>query len=461
MIESLVEQIESRFAELAQRDDRPRGHQRSPALRRGRARVRAPGGAGQARRAVAPRAPTTPPGARGAPRRGRGPRGARDAGQRAPAHRGARRGDPPGDGRARSRRRQGRHRRGPGRRRRRGGRAVGGRRLPDADQVRRAPRLQGAAAGDRRRQVHLRRSTATAPTRSSSTRAARTACSACRSPSRRAVSTPRRRRSPCCPRPRTSTSRSIPTTCRSTSTARRARAGSRSTPPTRRCASRTSRPASSSRCRTRRASCRTASKAMRVLRARLYEQALAEQQAELAADRRAQVGTGDRAEKIRTYNYGERRVTDHRIKLTVHNLDAVLEGELDELTAGLSADEKRRRLEVQAAAPTSRWLVLRPPCSPAPRSACRRVRRPWNQPSNGRHAGARGARLRRDRARRRRGRHAAPGRRGAARPRARHRPPRDARRRRRDRCRARRCASSRTPCAGARWAASRWPTSRA
>ncbi len=91
-------------------------------------------------------------------------------------------------------------------------------------------------------------------------------------------------------------------------------------------------------------------KAMRVLRARLYEQAMAEQQAELAADRRAQVGTGDRAEKIRTYNYGERRVTDHRIKLTVHNLDVVLAGELDELTAALVADEKRRRLEAQAAA---------------------------------------------------------------------------------------------------------------
>jgi peptide chain release factor 1 len=91
-------------------------------------------------------------------------------------------------------------------------------------------------------------------------------------------------------------------------------------------------------------------KALRVLRARLYERALAEQQAELAADRRSQVGTGDRAEKIRTYNYGERRVTDHRIKLTVHNLDQVLEGELDELTAGLQADEKRRRLEAQAAA---------------------------------------------------------------------------------------------------------------
>jgi peptide chain release factor 1 len=91
-------------------------------------------------------------------------------------------------------------------------------------------------------------------------------------------------------------------------------------------------------------------KAMRVLRARLYERAVAEQQAELAADRRSQVGTGDRAEKIRTYNYGERRVTDHRIKLTAHNLDAVLEGELDEFTAGLEADEKRRRLEAQAAA---------------------------------------------------------------------------------------------------------------
>jgi peptide chain release factor 1 len=91
-------------------------------------------------------------------------------------------------------------------------------------------------------------------------------------------------------------------------------------------------------------------KALRVLRARIYERAVAEQQAELAADRRSQVGTGDRAEKIRTYNYGEQRVTDHRIKLTVHNLEHVLEGELDELTAALQADEKRRRLEAQAVA---------------------------------------------------------------------------------------------------------------
>jgi len=91
-------------------------------------------------------------------------------------------------------------------------------------------------------------------------------------------------------------------------------------------------------------------KAMRVLRARLYERALAEQQAALAADRLAQVGSGERAEKIRTYNFPQGRVTDHRIKLTVHNIDAVLAGEMDELTAALQDDEKRRRLEAQAVA---------------------------------------------------------------------------------------------------------------
>jgi peptide chain release factor 1 len=91
-------------------------------------------------------------------------------------------------------------------------------------------------------------------------------------------------------------------------------------------------------------------RAMRVLRARLYERALAEQQAEQAASRQAQVGTGERAEKIRTYNYGEKRVKDHRINLLVHNLDAILMGELDELTAALQDDEKRRRLEEHAVA---------------------------------------------------------------------------------------------------------------
>ena len=90
-------------------------------------------------------------------------------------------------------------------------------------------------------------------------------------------------------------------------------------------------------------------KALRVLRARLYERALAEQQAAVAASRAAQVGTGERAEKIRTYNFPERRVTDHRIGMRVHNLDEVLIGELDELTAALQDDEKRQRLEEKAA----------------------------------------------------------------------------------------------------------------
>ncbi|MDQ3933954.1 MAG: peptide chain release factor 1 [Actinomycetota bacterium] len=86
-------------------------------------------------------------------------------------------------------------------------------------------------------------------------------------------------------------------------------------------------------------------KALRVLRARLYEQELAAQQAELSAERKSQVGTGERSEKVRTYNFPQDRVTDHRVKLTKGNLPAILAGELDELTAALEADEKRRKLE--------------------------------------------------------------------------------------------------------------------
>jgi peptide chain release factor 1 len=91
-------------------------------------------------------------------------------------------------------------------------------------------------------------------------------------------------------------------------------------------------------------------RAMRVLRARLYERARADQQAELAASRQAQVGTGERAEKIRTYNFPEKRVKDHRINLLSHNLDGILMGELDELTDALQDDEKRRRLQERAVA---------------------------------------------------------------------------------------------------------------
>jgi peptide chain release factor 1 len=90
-------------------------------------------------------------------------------------------------------------------------------------------------------------------------------------------------------------------------------------------------------------------RAMRVLRARLYERALEEQRAEQAADRRAQVGTGERSEKIRTYNFPQDRITDHRVNVTASGIDRVLGGELDQFTDALAADEKRRRLELQAA----------------------------------------------------------------------------------------------------------------
>jgi peptide chain release factor 1 len=89
-------------------------------------------------------------------------------------------------------------------------------------------------------------------------------------------------------------------------------------------------------------------KALRVLRARLYELERRRQEEELSATRRAQIGTGERSEKIRTYNYPENRVTDHRIKLTAHRLDQILSGDLDEFTEALSAEERRRALEASA-----------------------------------------------------------------------------------------------------------------
>ncbi len=85
-------------------------------------------------------------------------------------------------------------------------------------------------------------------------------------------------------------------------------------------------------------------KAMRVLRARLYQIQLAEQLGERADLRSSQVGTGERAEKIRTYNYRENRVTDHRVGLTIKRLPDILEGDLDEFHEALLADDEARRL---------------------------------------------------------------------------------------------------------------------
>jgi len=86
-------------------------------------------------------------------------------------------------------------------------------------------------------------------------------------------------------------------------------------------------------------------KAMKVLRARLYEGALEEQQKAIASDRKSQVGSGDRSEKIRTYNFQQGRVTDHRIGLTIHRLQEILDGELGEIVNGLIANHQAEKLK--------------------------------------------------------------------------------------------------------------------
>ena len=98
-------------------------------------------------------------------------------------------------------------------------------------------------------------------------------------------------------------------------------------------------------CQDERSQIKNRAKAMRVLRARLLERAQDEQQAAIAADRRSQVGTGERSERIRTYNFAQNRVTDHRIGLTLHRLPEILEGEIDELIEALAAAEQAERLQ--------------------------------------------------------------------------------------------------------------------
>lgn len=86
-------------------------------------------------------------------------------------------------------------------------------------------------------------------------------------------------------------------------------------------------------------------KAMKVLKARLYEMEMQKQQSAIAEDRKSQVGTGDRSERIRTYNFPQGRVTDHRIGLTVHQLDAFLDGEIDEMVDALITSDQAKKLE--------------------------------------------------------------------------------------------------------------------
>ncbi len=102
-------------------------------------------------------------------------------------------------------------------------------------------------------------------------------------------------------------------------------------------------------CQDERSQLQNKERALRILRARLYEQERERQAREVSDARRSQIGSGSRSEKIRTYNFPQSRVTDHRIKHTSHNLAGILHGELDEFTDALQAEDNRRRLEETAA----------------------------------------------------------------------------------------------------------------
>ena len=103
-------------------------------------------------------------------------------------------------------------------------------------------------------------------------------------------------------------------------------------------------------CQDERSQHKNKDKALRVLRSRLYEAEVEKQQAAIAADRKSQVGTGDRSERIRTYNFPENRVSDHRIKLTIYKLDQFLNGDMDEILDALIAADTAEKLKAQSEA---------------------------------------------------------------------------------------------------------------
>lgn len=100
-------------------------------------------------------------------------------------------------------------------------------------------------------------------------------------------------------------------------------------------------------CQDERSQLKNKDKAMKILRARIYDKMLSEQRSQIDADRKAQVGDGDRAEKIRTYNYPQNRVTDHRIGLTIHNLDGVMTGDIAPIIDALIANHQAELMKGQ------------------------------------------------------------------------------------------------------------------
>jgi peptide chain release factor 1 len=104
-------------------------------------------------------------------------------------------------------------------------------------------------------------------------------------------------------------------------------------------------------CQDEKSQIKNKAKAMRVLRSRLYDLALQEQRDQIARERKGQIGTGDRSEKIRTYNFQQARVTDHRINLTLHRLDSILDGDLEEILDALATRDQAEKLKEAETAP--------------------------------------------------------------------------------------------------------------
>ena len=152
------------------------------------------------------------------------------------------------------------------------------------------------------------------------------------------------------PKPKKSKSRSTKRICGSIRSALPVPAANRSTRHIPRFASPTSPPDWSFPARMKNRRSRISAKGLRVLRSRLYEMEMEKQQKALADERRSQVGTGDRSEKIRTYNYPQNRVTDHRIGLTLHRLDYIMDGDIDEILEALHLSLQAERLKKELVA---------------------------------------------------------------------------------------------------------------
>ena len=100
-------------------------------------------------------------------------------------------------------------------------------------------------------------------------------------------------------------------------------------------------------CQNERSQIQNREQALKVLKARIYEETLRKQEEELGSERRSKIGTGDRSEKIRTYNYPQNRITDHRIGFTIMQLDRVMEGDLEPIIEALITEDQKRKLECE------------------------------------------------------------------------------------------------------------------